>query len=365
MTVDGVLHGRLDNGPPLPGRVPGAVVLVARGDEVVHHTAYGSAVRYTGADGTPLAAPVPARPDTVFDLASVTKLFTAALALRAVEDGQLGLDEPVALHLPGLHPRLTLRHLLTHTSGLPAVRNLWRVPGGRQAREAALLATSQAAEPGARHEYSCVGYMLAGLLLERVMGEPLNDLLGRYLTGPLGLSDTGYLPRDVSRVAATEDQSVVGRGLVHGEVHDEASWALGGTAGNAGVFGTAADLLRFAQMLRAGGTDPRTGRRVLSGESVQGMTRDQLPRGGARAAGYGQGLGPRIADRALTGSRTSAAAFGHAGFTGTSLVVDPEHDLTVILLANAVHPVRGRTDMRPLRRALADAAVSFDHVRQA
>lgn len=296
--------------------------------------------------------------DTIFDLASLTKLFTAAVALKAVEAGVLDLDEPVVEQIPEFRAGVTLRELLIHTSGLPAVRQLWIVPGGRKERSDSLLASMAEAAPGERHVYSCVGYLVAGLLLERVLGAPLPELVGKHITGPLGMDDTVFCPDGpkLARVAATEDSSHVGRGMVRGEVHDEASWSLGGTGGNAGLFGTASDLLRFAEMLRCGGIDPETGTSVLTEESVRAMTTDQLGPELRAAVGYGQGIGPRVADRTFMGAQLSDRSYGHTGFTGTSLVVDPERGLVVIVLTNAVHPVRGRIAMGPLRSAITTAA---------
>lgn len=358
--IDRLVRERLDQGRRLrDGSIPGAVVLVAHRGDVVHLAAYGDAVRYADGSGTPTERPVPMAVDTIFDLASITKLFTATVALRAVEEGHLELDRPVASYSPGFHAGVTVRHLLVHTSGLPAVRQLWRVPGGRSERTRAVLDSLTEAAPGHRHVYSCVGYLVTGLLLERVLGAPLPDLVAASVTGPLGMADTGFNP-DASlhdRIAASEDSSHVGRGVIRGDVHDEASWSLGGTGGNAGLFGTASDLLRFGEMLRGGGTDPLTGTRALTPGSVAAMTTDQLPAALSAAIGYGQGIGPRIADRTFMGSRTGEGAFGHTGFTGTSLVVDPDHELVVIVLTNAVHPIRGRTAMGDLRGAIADASV--------
>lgn len=359
MTIDRLVRERLDQNMPMrPGSIPGAVVLVARDGRIVHLGAYGEAVRYADASGTPISRPVPMTVDTIFDLASITKLFTATVVLRAVEVGELALDRPVSAYIPHFHPGVTVRHLLIHTSGLPAVRELWTVPGGRAERADAVLASRTEAPPGQRHVYSCVGYLVAGLLLERVLGAPLPDLVARYVTGPLDMASTGFGldGAALDRAAATEYSAHVGRGMVHGEVHDEASWSLGGGGGNAGLFGSASDLLRFAEMLRCAGTDPLTGSRVLSAESVGAMTTDQLPPALRAEVGYGQGAGPRIADGTFMGARLSERTFGHSGFTGTSLVVDPESGLVVIVLANAVHPVRGRTMMGGLRNAIADTA---------
>jgi CubicO group peptidase (beta-lactamase class C family) len=359
--IDRLVRERLDDGiPPRSGSIPGAVVLVAQRGEIRYLAAHGDAVRYADAAGNVAVPTVPMTVDTIFDLASITKLSTAAVALKAVEAGLLDLDEPVAAHLAGIHPRTTLRQLLIHTAGLPAVRQLWTVPGGRAERAAAVLASPTETDPGDRHVYSCVGYLVTGLLLERVTGDPLPALVADHITGPLAMADTGFCPGTdtVERVAATEDAAHVGRGVVRGEVHDEASWSLGGSGGNAGLFGTATDLLRFAEMLRCGGVDPQTGVRVLAEGSVTAMTTDQLGPARRAAVGYGQGVGPRIADRTFMGARVSDHAFGHTGFTGTSVVIDPAHELVVIVLANAVHPVRGRTVMAPLRSALVDAALT-------
>jgi CubicO group peptidase (beta-lactamase class C family) len=357
--IDHFVLERLDNGVPVqPGLIPGAVVLIARGGELDHLSAHGDAVRYSTGAGRPAANRVPMSTETIFDLASITKLFTAAVALKAVESGVLDLDDQVAAYLPGFRAGVTLRHLLVHVSGLPAVRQLWTVPGGRDERSAALLNSPAEAAPGERYVYSCVGYLVTGLLLERTLGASLPELMARYITDSLGMADTAFCPDSAKlpRVAATEDSSHAGRGMVRGEVHDEASWSLGGTGGNAGLFGTARDLLVFAEMLRRGGRHPETGTQVLAEESVEAMTTDQLRREMRDAVGYGQGIGPRIGDRTFMGTRTSRRSFGHSGFTGTSLVVDPERELVVIILANAVHPVRGRTPMGPLRCAIADAA---------
>jgi CubicO group peptidase (beta-lactamase class C family) len=357
--LDRLVLERLDNGVPVrSGSIPGAVVLVARSGELDHLSAHGDALRYSTGAGQPAAKRVPMSTDTIFDLASITKLFTAAVALKAVESGVLDLDDQVAAYLPGFRAGVTLRHLLVHVSGLPAVRQLWTVPGGREERSAALLNSPAEAAPGERYVYSCVGYLVTGLLLERVLGASLPELVARYITDSLGMADTAFCPdpAKLARVAATEDSSHVGRGMVRGEVHDEASWSLGGTGGNAGLFGTVRDLLMFAEMLRRSGRHPETGAQVLAEESVEAMTTDHLRPELRGTVGYGQGIGPRIADRTFMGTRVGDRAFGHTGFTGTSLVVDPERDLVVIVLANAVHPVRGRTLMGPLRSAIADAA---------
>jgi CubicO group peptidase (beta-lactamase class C family) len=334
---------------------PGAVALLLKHGEVVENAVVGDAVRYgPGARELPRGSRIPMRPDTVFDVASLTKLFTATVAMALVDEGSLDLDEPARAHLPELpHDEITLRHMLTHVSGLPALRRLWEVPAGDE-RVAAVLASRPTQPPGSRFEYSCIGYIVGGLLLERVSGVTLPDLVGEYVTTPLGLSDTRYTPPAdvVERTAATENQPYVGRGVVRGSVHDENSWSLGGTAGNAGLFSTAADLARFGEMILGGGEID--GRRILSAAAVRLMTTQQLPAG--IDPGFAHGIGFRIGDASFMGRLASHGAVGHTGFTGTSLIIDTSTASVVVLLTNRVHPSRDWSDIAPVRRAVADLA---------
>jgi CubicO group peptidase (beta-lactamase class C family) len=219
-----------------------------------------------------------------------------------------------------------------------------------------LLTTPLVSSPGTSFEYSCVGFLVAGLLAESVTGRGLAELVRDRVCAPLGFVDTGYLPRpdQVLRCATTEWQPEIGRGLVQGQVHDENSWSMGGTGGNAGVFGTAPELARFGEMLRRYGT--LDGVRVLTEQTVVEMTRDQLPPG--VDPGFRHGLGVRIADPAFMGPLADSGAFGHTGFTGTSLVVDRGRELVVVLLTNRVHPNRGWSDVAPVRRAVAALVAS-------
>lgn len=199
---------------------------------------------------------------------------------------------------------------------------------------------------GGPYLYSDVGMIMAGRLAELTGGAPLDLLVRSRITDVLGLADTGYRPGALPRVAATEwKPERPGPGCVRGEVHDETAYALGGVAGHAGLFATADDLLAFGEALRLGGGP------VLRPESVAEMVRDQ----GAEGAAFRHGLGVRIGDPALVGT-PGDGAFGHSGFTGTSLLIDPARRLTVVLLTNAVHPVRGRDGIRELRHAVAGEA---------
>ncbi|GAA5179958.1 hypothetical protein GCM10023322_11160 [Rugosimonospora acidiphila] len=296
--------------------------------------------------------------DTIFDLASITKVYVTTMVLSLVEEGALGLDEPVATWLPsfadGERTRVTPRRLLTHTSGLPALLSLWTDWPDRRSRVEAILNAPLVRTPGTGFEYSDIGYLTVGLLAERVTGRTLPELVRERVTGPLGLVDTGYLPPadKLPRVAATEYEPAEHRGMVRGEVHDENSWSLGGTVGHAGIFGTASELARLGEMLRCYGA--LDGVRVLSEETVDQMTRDQLPAG--VDPGFRHGLGLRVDDPGFMGPLAGSGAFGHTGFTGTSLVVDRGRELVVVLLTNRVHPSRDWADVSGLRREVAALA---------
>ncbi|MEU6781669.1 serine hydrolase domain-containing protein [Nonomuraea angiospora] len=350
----------------VPRVCPAAVALIAVDGIVAATAAAGELVRYADAEGTLAEERPPAGRDSIFDLASISKLFTTAVLLSLAEEGTIGLDEPVAAWMPGHDPRVTPRRLLTHTAGLPPTRRIdLELPGADASeRMEAMLRTPIAHPVGGPYLYSDVGLIIAGRVAELAGGAPLDALVRARVTDVLGLPDTGYRPAALSRAAplaqtATPSRAAVlsrvaatewkperpGPGCVRGEVHDETAYALGGVAGHAGVFATAGDLLAFGEALRLGGGG------VLRPGSVAEMLRDQ----GAEGAAFRHGLGVRIGDPAIVGPLTGA--FGHSGFTGTSLVVDPARGLTVVLLTNAVHPVRGRDGIRELRHAVAGEAL--------
>ncbi|GIF15794.1 serine hydrolase domain-containing protein [Actinoplanes teichomyceticus] len=349
--------------PEHPGHpaYAGATVLAAHHGIVVARFAVGDAVRYTARPGGIAELPprrrIPARADTLWDLASVSKLFTTIVVLQQAEAGRVSLDAPVAAYVPefaaGGKAGVTLRHLLTHTSGLPAYRPLHRCCRTPARRLAAALATPVGARPGDRYVYSDIGLIALGALIERVTGGPLADAVRAGITGPLRMHDTGYRPDPArrDRIAATEYQPAAGRGLVWGEVHDENAWALGGAAGHAGVFSTADDLAVLCQALLDGGT--YRGRRILSEPMVRQALTDHhaglLPRG----PGSARGLGFELANHAYMDAMASPVTFGHTGFTGTSIVIDPLDQSFLIVLGNRVHPDRGWGGAGVARRALA------------
>lgn len=319
----------------------------------------------------------PTQPDTRFDMASVSKLFTVAAFMTLVETGRVALDQPVRTVLPEFDgPRpiqpyedplkpgalvevqrgsltadagaVTFRRLLTHTSGLPAWRPLWQQADAAAAQRMA-LETFFAYPPGTRIVYSDIGLILLGMSLERLAGQRLDVAVGERAIAPLGLTHTGYLPLPVdpcqqlpANIAPTELCAWRGRRIV-GEVHDENAWRLGGIAGHAGIFSTAADIAAFGQCFLDHGTP------ILRAETVAEMTRVQ-----AEFEGLRRGLGFALwsADPEASSNPFSPRTFGHTGFTGTCLWVDPERDLVVAFLTNEVYHGREGRGIGPLRVAL-------------
>jgi CubicO group peptidase (beta-lactamase class C family) len=340
---------------------PGAVAMAAV-DGVVHGpVAVGYAVRYADASTElPAREWVPTTTDTVYDLASLTKLFTTVLALRLAEAGALDLDAPVQRYLPGFtgpgKAAVTSRLLLRHRSGLPADVDLVHRPGAPASTPTRyLLAAALANQPGRTYRYSDAGMAILGLAVAAIGGTGLERLLAEQVTGVLALPDTAYRPLgaggsgDVTRIAATEAQPWVGRPMLRGEVHDEMAYALGGVSGHAGLFGTARDLLVFGQaLLNGGGYGPA---RLLRPATVAAALTP------GPASPYG--LGFELNQPTFMGALAGPASFGHTGFTGTSLVVDLARRTVLVLLSNRVHPTRGWGAINPTRRRLANEVAAW------
>ncbi len=359
------------------GVFPGAVVFVHRGHERLVFEAFGHA------QTIPRRRPMTL--GTIFDLASLTKpIATTTAVLQVRERGVIDLDAPVATYLPpfaaGGKAAVTIRHLLTHTSGLPAWEMLY-LPGrsggtgaeGRQCRSMAdavgrICAMRIDGLPGSRVVYSDLGFIILGHIVEQLTGLSIHAYTQRFVFDRLAMAHTRFAPPRAwwPRCAATEDGNAYERvkaaeqGLgrwfpwrtevLRGQVHDGNAWYLGrGVAGHAGLFSTAADLARFARAMRRGGT--LDGRRILLRGTVAEATRDQTPglNPGRR------GLGWALSGWTFAGTRTSPSAFGHTGFTGTSLLVDPERDLIMILLTNRVHPSAQGAELLEFRPAFHDA----------
>lgn len=357
------------------GDTPSAVCAVAVDGKALEPVAAGDSVKY-GNDGGLLApsARVAAAAETMYDLASITKIFTALTCLVLVQEGVLDLDAPVSRTLAAYRGNpdretVTLRHLLTHTSGLAPTWSGWRrrpfpqaPPDVRSPRRRELLDDLLAAgllhRPGRSFAYSCVGYNTAMALAEAAAGTPWPDLLTSRVLDPLAIPDLTFTPGP-DRCAATEFCPELGRGTVRGRVHDESAFVLGGAAGNAGLFGTASALLAFGERLRAGFPE------LLPAAAAEQMWTNQLPQlmGPAAAAaaqeagGYGQGLGLRVGQTGWMG-RSAEQARGHNGFTGTSLLTDRDRRVTVVLLTNRVHPSRTSSDIGSLRPAVHETVYS-------
>ncbi|MBW3570067.1 MAG: beta-lactamase family protein [Gemmatimonadetes bacterium] len=321
------------------GSFPGAALAVGRWNHVVLEEGMGR----VGAGG-PLVDP----DRTVYDVASLSKVVgTTTAVMLLVEDGKMSLDDPVQAYLPeftGINKeRVTIRHLLTHTSGLPAGHD----GGGATPQEALLrlLRVPLVHSPGMRVEYSDLGFVVLFAAAERAAGEPLYRLLDRRVFEPLGMLSTSYVMGEGCRRCAGTSRT---RGdAFRGKVHDPISRRLGGIGGNAGLFSTAHDLARFAAMMANGGE--LNGVRILRASTVRAFTQRQ-PGTGTRALGWDT---PGAPGTGASGTRVSDRSFGHTGFTGTSIWIDPDRGTWVVLLANRTYEQRPNR-MQSLRRALHD-----------
>ena len=321
----------------------GAVVVAGRGPVIAVQEASGWAVRWSAYDpetdaGVELlpAARVPATVNTPFDVASLTKLFTAVAAVQQLERGTLGIDARVGAYLPDFHGAaahgITVRQLLTHTSGLRPELPFYDCPDDT-ARLDLLRAEAPTSASGA-YRYSDLNLLLLQHILERITGRPLDVLVRDGITRPLGMTATDFGP--CPGAAATEDQrrpwAKADRGMLRGVVHDENAWALGGVAGHAGLFSTGRDLAIFCRALLAGGAYGPA--RILGPDFVDLLLAPP-------------GLGFLVDQPWFMGELAGQGAAGHTGFTGTSLVLDRATDTFLVLLANTVHPRRRPGDSAP------------------
>lgn len=347
-TSAAVAHG----GAPISA-TPGVEALVGYRGEIIAQSRSGVGALFAE-DGSllPEAQRDPITDAHLWDIASITKTVVAFAALVQVDRGTLKLDAAVAEYLPefdhGARRRIQVRQLLNHTAGLPSVSAPWTVPGGRQDRAAYLLSLPLDSEPGSAHVYSCVGYMTLGLLLERLTGLSLPEVVTQTVTKPLDMTSTAYAPVNSRPVAATEYDLKTGRGLVRGEVHDEAAAALGGS-GNAGLFSDARDLFLLGEEVRT------SAQGLLSPQSHKLLATGTLWPEEIERVGYDQSMGLRMGQYSFMGT-TDKKVVGHTGFVGTSLVIDPDQELVVVLLTNRVHPHRETFDIMPLRREVMSQA---------
>ncbi|MDQ3406334.1 MAG: serine hydrolase [Actinomycetota bacterium] len=352
---------------PVTGRplFAGAVSLLVHDGVVVDRSTTGLALRYADGAGRelPVEQQVPMRQDTIFDMASVSKLFTSLAVMCLVEDGKVRVDEKVATYLPEFavngKESITVEQLLTHTSGLEPFIPLWRDWPNKQARIKAVMDRAPKAPPGTKYTYSDLNLITLGVLVERLGGLPLDQFLAKRVTEPLNLVDTGYNPpaSKLDRIAATEFQSAPPRGMVRGQVHDENAWSLGGVAGHAGVFSTADDLAVLAQTILNGGS--YAGTRILAPATVRTM----LTNYNQEFPGNDHGLGFELNQRWYMGGLSGPRTAGHTGYTGTSLVIDPASRSIAILLTNRVHPSRNWGSINIARETVASGLAKAMAVR--
>lgn len=320
-------------------------------------------------------AAIPMSEDTVFDLASLTKVVaTTPAVLQLVEAGEISLESPVRAILPEFgDDRVTIRHLLTHTSGLPAWRPLYIDHRGWEAYLRAIGSTPLEREPGTQVVYSDLGFILLGGIVQRVTGLTLPDYCRTAIFEPLGMAETGWLPQlPQARIAATERGNATEYGMAGARAGDFARWrqeilwgeandgnayyGLDGVSSHAGLFGTAADLAAYARAWLGGGGP------ILSRQTVRLATQSLTPgMADNRGLGWQKPTAERLPAKPQScGELLSPAAFGHTGFTGTSLWIDPQLGFFIILLTNRLHPVPKRTgvDLFAIRPAFHNAAAA-------
>ncbi len=331
---------------------PGGVLAVGLHDQLVIHP-FGK-LTY---DANSPAVGV----DTIYDVASLTKpVATATSIMMLAAAGKLNLDAPLDRILPewaaGPNPewrkKVTVRELLLHTSGLPAHRKYYEQTKGQREILARIFAEPLVSEPGTKVEYSDLCFILLGEIVERLTGRPLDEFARQQILEPMGMSHTAFNPPKKLRdqIAPTEDDSAFRKRQLQGEVDDSNAWAMGGVAGHAGLFSTASDLAAFAQMFLDGGIYAH--HRFLSLSSTQQLTERQVVGSSARTLGWDAPTEPSSSGRYF-----SNRSYGHNGYTGTSLWIDPEKDLFVILLTNRVYPSAANDKIRQVRPALHDAVI--------
>ncbi len=331
---------------------PGAAVAITHQGKVIAHKGLG---HFTYDAASPAVTA-----ETIYDLASVTKVIATTAACMILYDrGLFKLDQPLVELLPHFaestagqkdaRSQVTLRMLLAHSSGLPAYIKLFQTAHSKDELLAQALRVPLAAEPCSHAEYSDMGFILLGQALEKLSGEPLDQFCQREIFAKLNLSHTSFNPPASLKLAIppTEDDRTFRHRLVQGEVNDENASVMGGVAGHAGCFSTALDVSVFAQCILQGGTP------LVKKETLEIFTRRQdTPAGTSRALGWDTPSQP-----SQSGRYFSSRSYGHLGYTGTSLWIDPDRQLSVTLLTNRTWPDRGSQSIKQIRPAFHDAVI--------
>jgi CubicO group peptidase (beta-lactamase class C family) len=341
-------------------QVPGAVVVIGSRDQILYQKAFG--FRTLG------PAPEAMTLDTIFDMASLTKATaTATSILILAERGQLSLNDKVVKYLPEFKEKdnVTLKHLLTHYSGLRPDLDLKETWSGYDTALQLAFKEKLQVEPGTRFIYSDINYVVLTEIVRIVSGQTLDLFSRENIFVPLGMTDTGFLPPESkrSRIAPTEtrsgalsyfDPSLKNQGEpLRGEVHDPTAYRMGGVAGHAGLFSTARDMSIYSQMILNGGV--YRGARILSSYAVLAMTTAQNPEGTVHARGYGWDINTSYS--APRGDFFPVGSFGHTGFTGTSLWMDPHSGVFVLILTSRLYP-DGKGNVTSLRSRVGSVAAS-------
>lgn len=332
---------------------PGAVLAVGQHGKLLAVKAFGRIDSAAGAPAMPRNA--------IFDLASLTKVVGTTSAAEILYDrGQLDLDAPVQRYLPEFagtpgHDAITIRHLLSHSSGFkPPAGLLWGNANDRAGILRQIYTMPVGNPPGTVYVYQDFNLILVGEIVARISGQPLDTFLAKELFGPLGMKDTGFnpSPKLLARIAPTEQDDTFRHMLVRGVVHDENAFVMGGVAGHAGLFSTAKDLSKIAQLYLDQGRNH--GRQLLKPGTVKLFMQPQgLPPGSSRALGWDM-----PSEKGFTGPLGSPRAIIHTGFTGTSIYIDPDRDAFIILLTNRVNPTRNNAGIFKARPAIHTAVLT-------
>jgi serine-type D-Ala-D-Ala carboxypeptidase len=331
---------------------PGAVLAVGQHGRLVALKAFGKMDSEASAPLMPVNA--------IFDLASLTKVTGTTTATEILYDRKkLDLDAPVTKYIPEFagtpgHNKILVRNLLTHSSGLNSRGVLWKQAKDRQGIMNLLYEMPLDWDPGTRFQYRDYNMILMGEIVYRISGLPLDQFLKKNAFIPLGMKDTGYSPSSklLDRIPPTEQDNVLRHELVHGVVHDENAYLMGGVSGHAGLFSTAPDLSKLAQMYLNGGT--YGGNRIISKQTIElFMKRQMLPPASSRALGWDIAVKGSFA-----GDLASPRAIIHTGFTGTSIYIDPDRDAFIVLLTNRVNPTRKNDLINKARPAIHTAVLA-------
>jgi serine-type D-Ala-D-Ala carboxypeptidase len=319
---------------------PGAVVCVSQNARVIHQAAYGSTMYE-------LPGSLPVTPDTIYDIASLTKIITVTALLRIWEAQRFDLDTPVAHYIPEFRAsRVTLRHVLSHTSGLD-IRLSVAARAGKAALWQAIYQAPLRHPPGSIAAYTNINTLLVGEIVARLWGGSLSAALNDLILQPLVMNSTMFNPASeiCARIAPTEIDQEWRGGVVHGVVHDESAFVLGGVAGHAGLFSTASDLQRFCEAWLLPG-------QFLEPETIALATRNHAPVGGIAC-----GLGWMLARQNFMGT-AAATCFGHTGFTGAAMILNAAQNLAVIVLTNRTFPQRTPPTHHAVIAAIVESAIT-------